>query len=294
MSGHVGHTENVVDIDAPFSYVWAVTNDLPRWPELFSEYASVDVLERDGDTVTFRLTMHPDADGTVWSWVSRRHADRAARRVRAHRVETGPFEFMDIEWTYEELAPDRTRMRWVQDFRMKPTAPVDTAWMTQNIDTRSPQQMALIKARIEADRRRVVGPQDVPVNVRRGGAIRTLVTPGTVGSSAGFCGTVDLEPGESVAEHFHPYSEEFVHVVSGTLRIDLDDEPHVVPPGHAVLVPRNVRHRLTATDGPVHAVFALGPLAPSPELGHVDTEAGPHERFPGERSRHDDAMVRAR
>ncbi len=294
MSGRVGHTENVVDIAAPLGFVWAVTNDLPRWPELFSEYASVEVLERSGDTVRFRLTMHPDADGTVWSWVSERTADRAARRVRARRVETGPFAFMDIEWTYEELAPDRTRMRWVQDFAMKPDAPVDTAWMTANIDRRSPEQMERIRAAVERDRQRVVGPQDVVVNRRRGGEIRTLVTPATVGASSGFCGTVDLRPGDTVAEHYHPYSEEFLHVVSGALRVDLDGVGHEVPAGHAVLVPREVRHRLTAVGTePVHAVFALSPLAPRPELGHVDTEAGPDETFPGEHSRHEDAMVSA-
>ena len=76
-------------------------NDVERWPELFTEYASAEILERDGDTVRFRLTMHPDPEhgGQVWSWVSERTADPADPplaiaprrdrpvRVHAHRLE---------------------------------------------------------------------------------------------------------------------------------------------------------------------------------------------------------------
>ncbi|MFI8948540.1 SRPBCC family protein [Streptomyces sp. NPDC053750] len=146
-----GHTDNEITIAAPMELVWDMTNDIDNWPRLFSEYASVDVLERDGDRVTFRLTMHPDADGKVWSWVSERVADPTTRTVRAHRVETGPFQYMNIVWEYTESTegPEGTRMRWVQDFAMKPDAPVDDAWMTDNINRNSRTQMALIRDRIE-------------------------------------------------------------------------------------------------------------------------------------------------
>ncbi|GAA2774887.1 SRPBCC family protein [Streptomyces showdoensis] len=143
-----GHTDNSITIEAPLDLVWDITNDIENWPRLFSEYASVDVLSREGDTTTFRLTMHPDDNGKVWSWVSERTVDREARSVRAHRVETGPFAHMNIRWEYAEL-PDGVRMRWVQDFAMKPDAPVDDAWMTDNINRNSRTQMALIRDRIE-------------------------------------------------------------------------------------------------------------------------------------------------
>ena len=146
-----GHTENSVDIAADIDTVWEITNDVERWPDLFTEYATAEILAREGDTVRFRLSMHPDENGTVWSWVSERTPDVATRHVVARRVETGPFEFMDINWYYEELPDGGTRMRWVQDFRMKPTAPVTTAQMTTRIDTNSPIQMANIKAKIEAE-----------------------------------------------------------------------------------------------------------------------------------------------
>lgn len=147
-----GHTENEIVIAAPLETVWEITNDLERWPELFSEYASVEILDKKGDTTTFRLTMHPDENGTVWSWVSERTPDRATHTVRARRVETGPFAHMDIRWQYTEV-PQGTRMRWTQDFAMKPDAPVDDAWMTDNINRNSAVQMRLIRDRIEQHHR---------------------------------------------------------------------------------------------------------------------------------------------
>ncbi len=145
-----GHTENAITIAAPVDLVWDMTNDLENWPNLFSEYASVDVLSREGKKTTFRLTMHPDENGTVWSWVSERETDRPALTVKARRVEPGPFAYMNIRWRYEEV-PEGTRMVWTQDFEMRPEAPVDDAWMTDNINRNSKVQMALIRDRIEKE-----------------------------------------------------------------------------------------------------------------------------------------------
>lgn len=143
-----GHTQNEIVIAAPVDLVWDMTNDVANWPDLFSEYASAEILSREGNKTTFRLTMHPDKDGKVWSWVSERETDRGTLSVKARRVETGPFAYMDIRWQYEEV-PEGTRMVWTQDFAMKPDAPVDDAWMTDNINRNSKVQMALIRDRIE-------------------------------------------------------------------------------------------------------------------------------------------------
>ncbi|MDJ0346951.1 SRPBCC family protein [Streptomyces sp. H10-C2] len=144
-----GHTDNEIVINAPIDEVWDTTNDVVNWPDLFSEYAKAEILEQDGQTVTFRLTMHPDDDGQVWSWVSERTPDPVTRTVRAHRVETGPFDFMNIFWEYTET-PDGVRMRWVQDFHMKPQAPVDDAGMTAHLNRNTAIQMKLIKDKVEA------------------------------------------------------------------------------------------------------------------------------------------------
>lgn len=142
-------TENTVWVGAPMELVWNVTNDVPRWPELFSEYAAAEVLAEEGDTVRFRLTMHPDEDGTQWSWVSERTRDAATRTVRAHRVETGPFEYMNIYWEYRE-EDGGVRMTWKQDFQMKPTAPVTDQQMADRLNANTPVQMNLIKKKLEA------------------------------------------------------------------------------------------------------------------------------------------------
>ncbi|GLW06772.1 putative polyketide cyclase [Microtetraspora sp. NBRC 13810] len=143
-----GHTDNAIVINAPMKLVWDMTNDVASWPQLFSEYAAAEILERGDDTVTFRLTMHPDEDGKVWSWVSRRTADPVRREVRAHRIETGPFEYMNIFWEYREVEGG-VRMRWVQDFHMKPQAPADDAGMTEHLNRNTAIQMNRIKGLVE-------------------------------------------------------------------------------------------------------------------------------------------------
>jgi aromatase len=268
------HTENDIVIDAPLTYVWVRTNDVASWPSLFSEYAETEILGQEGNTVVFRLTMHPDEKGRVWSWVSERTMDPGSRTVRARRVETGPFEFMNIFWQYEELGPECTRMRWVQDFRMKPDAPVDDEGMRQRLNAGTKVQMRLIKDRLEAGRSRAVALADVPPDNRRGGDVRTMLTPGSVGCTDGFGGMVLVGPGEAVAEHYHPYSQEFLTVVEGELRLDLDGAPNIVGTDQAILIPRGVRHRVVNVSGArARAVFFLSPLAPRPDLGHVDTES---------------------
>ncbi|WP_239126520.1 cupin domain-containing protein [Asanoa siamensis] len=118
--------------------------------------------------------------------------------------------------------------------------------------------------------------EDVPSNRRRGGDIRVILSPATVGSTAGFMGTLRLAPAEVVTEHWHPYSEEFLFCVSGGITVRLDGRELPLRANEGVHIPLGVKHRLM-NDGPEPAflVFALGPLAPRPELGHVDTEVLP-------------------
>lgn len=143
------HTENHIVIDAPFDLVWDRTNDVAGWTGLFDEYSAAEILEQEPDRVLFRLTLHPDENGKQWSWVSERRLDRATRTVTAHRVETGPFRYMRIRWTYDEV-PGGVRMRWTQDFEMKPGAPLDDAAMAERINRNSLAQLALIRDRVQA------------------------------------------------------------------------------------------------------------------------------------------------
>lgn len=266
-------TKNSIEIAAPIGFVWDCTIDVRSWPELFTEYASVEVLAETPNSVDFRLTMHPDENGKVWSWVSRRRWNPDSRTVRAWRLERGPFEFMRLRWNFEELSTDRTRMTWVQEFRMKPDAPLDDAGMTARLNKNSATQMSIIAHRIEA-RRSAVQDWESTQSVRaRGGDMRTLIAPRTPGAAFGISGFVELAPGERVREHYHPYSEEHLLLIDGQVNVDIDGVPKLLLPRQALLVPRNVRHKVRNTgDRSAVLVFALSPLAPRPDLGHVDTE----------------------
>ena len=118
-----------------------------------------------------------------------------------------------------------------------------------------------------------VSIHDVAPNRRRGGDIRTVLSPATCGAKAGFMGTLTLLPGEVVTEHWHPYSEEFIYCVRGGITIRLNGIEQPLRAESGVHVPIGVRHRLMNTgDDEAFFVFTLGPLAPRPDLGHVDTE----------------------
>ncbi|MGW3253599.1 cupin domain-containing protein [Streptomyces fungicidicus] len=120
---------------------------------------------------------------------------------------------------------------------------------------------------------RIVDLSETEPNRRRGGDLRTLLTPATVGSTSGFMGLAIIKPGERIGEHYHPYSEEFVYVLEGALEVDLDGEPFALRAEQGLLIPVDMRHRFrNVGDQEARMVFHLGPLAPHPSLGHVDTE----------------------
>jgi putative monooxygenase len=122
-------------------------------------------------------------------------------------------------------------------------------------------------------RHKAVAVGDVPPNRRRGGELRVLLSPQTTGATSGFMGVAILDPEERIAEHYHPYSEEFLFLARGSLTVDLDGTPVPLGAGQGLFIPIGTRHRLRNTGSEqAFAVFQLAPLAPRPELGHVDTE----------------------
>ncbi len=120
---------------------------------------------------------------------------------------------------------------------------------------------------------RIAGIDDTAPDKRRGGDVRVLLSPKTVGSTSGFMGVATIPSGDRITEHYHPYSEEFIYVVRGKLIARLDGVRQELSERQALLIPINVKHRLmNEGNEEVFRVFHLGPLAPRPELGHVDTE----------------------
>lgn len=126
-----------------------------------------------------------------------------------------------------------------------------------------------------------IGRPDARLSTRQGGEIRILLSPISVGATSGFLGTLDLRPGEYVSGHYHPYSDEYLYVVRGTLTVDTGDETVPVHADEALMLPRTTPHRFdNHGDEPVFVVFQIGPLAPRPDLGHVETEPVPHPGGP--------------
>ncbi|MXM65367.1 cupin domain-containing protein [Streptomyces sp. HUCO-GS316] len=119
-----------------------------------------------------------------------------------------------------------------------------------------------------------VAAADVPSSPRHGGDLRIVLGPATTGVASGFMGTGTLAAGERIREHYHPYSDEFVYVVQGALEVTTDGaDVHRVTAGEALLIPRMTRHKMLNNGRvPAFVVFHSCPLAPRPELGHVDTE----------------------
>ncbi|ELP70421.1 cupin domain-containing protein [Streptomyces turgidiscabies] len=123
-----------------------------------------------------------------------------------------------------------------------------------------------------------VAIDDVPPNRKRGGDLRVLLSPKTCGATSGFMGVGTLEPGEFVSEHYHEYSEEFFYAIRGRLLLRVDGRELVLEPGESFMVPIGVRHRIeNPFDEQAFVSFFLSPLAPRPELGHVDCEPLPGE-----------------
>ena len=114
---------------------------------------------------------------------------------------------------------------------------------------------------------------DMNADTRRGGDVRALLSPKTVGSTSGFMGCATIGPGDRISEHYHPYSEEFIFCTRGTVTAELDGDRREIPAGSALYIPINLKHRLlNEGDDEAFVVFHLGPLAPEAHLGHVDTE----------------------
>jgi ribosome-associated toxin RatA of RatAB toxin-antitoxin module len=142
--------DNAIVIEAPMDLVWEMTNDVASWPQLFSEYAAAEILERKGDTLRFRLTLNPDEHGRSWSWVSERTPDPVTRTVTARRIETGPFEYMNIRWEYKPSGTG-VEMRWIQEFKVRRFAPMSEDSMANRLQTNTVEQMARIKGLVEQE-----------------------------------------------------------------------------------------------------------------------------------------------
>jgi putative monooxygenase len=112
---------------------------------------------------------------------------------------------------------------------------------------------------------------------RQGGSTRALLTPSSAGTTSGFLGHIELAPQEIITEHYHPFSDKYLYLIEGAVTVRVNGDEVSLEQDEALFVTRGQRHRIE-NRGNVSArlVFQIAPLAPRPELGHVDTEPVPH------------------
>ncbi|MDD4894913.1 MAG: SRPBCC family protein [Candidatus Omnitrophica bacterium] len=110
----MGHTCNSIIINAPYDKIFDISNDIPRWTELFGgEYKKAEGVEKKDNKITFRLTDDEDK-----SWVSWRLLFKDKYFAYAQRHEPMfPFKFMKIIWLYTPKAQG-VELTWIQHFEM--------------------------------------------------------------------------------------------------------------------------------------------------------------------------------
>jgi aromatase len=142
-----GHTCNSIIINAPYEKVFDISNDIPRWTELFGgEYTKAEVVKKEGNTITFRLTDDEDR-----SWQSWRLLLKDKNLAYAEREEPKfPFKYMKIIWLYTQK-PEGIELSWIQHFEMDEKAKFNDQQVEGFINTHSKENLKIFKDIIEKE-----------------------------------------------------------------------------------------------------------------------------------------------
>jgi aromatase len=142
----MAHTVNSIVINAPYEKVFDLSNDISRWKEFFNEYTESEVLGKEGNRITFKLT-HENGS----SWKSYRLLFKEDKFAYASRLEPMfPFEYMKIVWLYREV-DGGVEMTWIQDFKMDKKAKYTDEQVEGFINKHSQENLKRFKEIIEND-----------------------------------------------------------------------------------------------------------------------------------------------
>ena len=144
----MGHTCNSIIINAPYDSVFDISNAIGRWTELFGgEYQKAEVLNKEGNKITFRLT---DDEGKSWqSWkllFKERYFTYAEREEPKF-----PFKYMKIIWLYTPK-PEGIEITWIQHFEMNGEAKFNDEQVEGFINKHSQENLKIFKKVIESER----------------------------------------------------------------------------------------------------------------------------------------------
>jgi aromatase len=134
-------------IKAPYDLVFDISNDIPRWTELFGqEYKKAELLEKNADKIIFRLTDEDDK-----SWVSWRLLFKDRYFTYAERQDPKfPFEYMKIIWLYTPK-PEGVELTWIQHFHMDAKAKFSDQQVEGFINEGSQSNLKIFKEIIEKE-----------------------------------------------------------------------------------------------------------------------------------------------
>jgi len=141
----MGHTCNSIAINAPYDLVFEISNDIPRWTELFGEeYKKAEVLKKEANKITFRLT---DDEGK--SWQSWRLLFKEKNFTYSEREDPKfPFKYMKIIWLYTQ-EPEGVEITWIQHFEMDEKAKFNDEQVEGFINKHSKDNLKIFKSVIE-------------------------------------------------------------------------------------------------------------------------------------------------
>ena len=148
----MGHTCNSIIINAPYELIFDISNDIQRWTELFGgEYQKAEIVERQGNKITFRLT---DDEGK--SWISWRLLFKDKYFAYAERQEPKfPFKYMKIIWLYT-AKPEGIELTWIQHFEMDEKAKFNDQQVEGFINGHSKDNLKIFREVIEKEAKKCV------------------------------------------------------------------------------------------------------------------------------------------
>ena len=143
----MGHTVNSILIKAPYELIFDISNDIPRWTELFGgEYTEAKIVKKEDNKITFQLTNN---EGN--SWQSFRLLFKDYYFTYAQKLPPEfPFKYMKIIWLYTPT-PDGVIMTWIQDFTMDDKAKFNDEQVEGFINKHSQDNLKIFKDVIEKE-----------------------------------------------------------------------------------------------------------------------------------------------
>jgi aromatase len=107
--------KNTITINGDYKTIFKYTNNVENWPEIFTEYSDVLIIEKKEDYVKFRLTKGVGEQAK--SWISERTTYPDKGYVHGIRQEPKfPFDYMNIFWEYNKISDNQTNLTIRQEF----------------------------------------------------------------------------------------------------------------------------------------------------------------------------------